>query len=57
LVNVFHAFKIRKNLVSTNILSKKGFKIILESDKVIVTKSIVFLKKGYFYDSMFKFDI
>jgi hypothetical protein len=54
---VFHAFKIRKNLVSTNILSKKGFKIILESDKVIVTKSIVFLKKGYFYDSMFKFDI
>ena len=39
LVNVFHVLEIRKNLVSANLLSKKGFKIVLKSDKVIVTKS------------------
>jgi len=55
LVNVFHVFKIRnkKNLVSTSLLNKKGFKIILESDKVIVTKSWMFMRKGYSCNGMF----
>jgi hypothetical protein len=57
LVNVFHVPGIWKNLVSTNISSKKRFKIILESDKVIVTKSVVFLGKDYSCDDMFKFNI
>jgi hypothetical protein len=54
---VFHVPEIRKNLVSTNISSKKGFKNILKSNKVIVTKSGVFLGKGYSCDDMFKFNI
>jgi hypothetical protein len=56
LVNVFHVLKIRKkkkNLVSTSLLNKKGFKIILESDKVIVTKSWMFMRKGYSCNGMF----
>jgi hypothetical protein len=48
LVNVFHVPKIRKNLVSASLLSKKGFKIVLESDKVIVTKSRMFVGKKLF---------
>jgi len=57
LLNVFHVPKIRKNLVSASLLSKKEFKIVLESDKVIVTKSEMFVGKGYSCDDMFKFSI
>jgi len=55
---VFHFSKIRKkNLVFASLLSKKGFEIVLESDKVIVTKSGMFIKNGYSCDDMFKFSI
>jgi hypothetical protein len=54
---VFHIPEIRKNLVSASLLSKKGFKIVFESDKIIVTKSGKFVGKGYSYDDMFKFSI
>ena len=47
----------KKNLIFTNLLSKKGFKIVLDSNKVIVTKSGMFMGKGYSYDGMFKFII
>jgi hypothetical protein len=49
--------KLEKNLASTNLLSKKGFKIVLEYDKVIVTKSEVFMGKSYSCDDMFKLNI
>jgi hypothetical protein len=54
---VFHIPEIRKNLVSASLLSKKGFKIVFESDKIIVTKSGMFVGKGYSCDDMFKFSI
>jgi hypothetical protein len=57
LLNVFHVPEIRKNFVYASLLSKKGFKIVLESDKVIVTKSGMFVGKGYSCDDMFKFSI
>jgi len=58
LVNVFHVREIRKkNLVSTNLLSKKIFKIVLESDKVITTKSEMLVEKCYSCNNMFKFSI
>ena len=57
LLNAFHVPKIRKNLVSASLLSNKEFKIVLESDKVIVTKSEMFVGKGYSCDDMFKFSI
>ena len=57
LLNVFHVPEIRKNLVSASLLSKKGFKIVLEFDKVIVTKNEMFVGKSYSCDGMFKFSI
>jgi hypothetical protein len=54
---VFHTPKIRKNLVSASLLSKKGFKIVLESDKVIFTKNEMFVGNDYSCDDMFKFSI
>ena len=57
LLNMFHVPEIRKNLLFVSLLSKKGFKILLDSDKVIVTMSGMFVGKGYSYDGMFKFSI
>ncbi|KAG7564246.1 Zinc finger CCHC-type [Arabidopsis suecica] len=38
LTNVLHVPEIRKNLISGSLLSNKGFKIVFESDKVVLTK-------------------
>ncbi|KAL0451904.1 UNVERIFIED_CONTAM: hypothetical protein Slati_1168500 [Sesamum latifolium] len=55
LTNVLHVPEIRKNLVSAALLCKKGLKAVIESDKLIFTKSGVFVGKGYYCDGMFKF--
>ncbi|KAL0413455.1 UNVERIFIED_CONTAM: hypothetical protein Sradi_1547200 [Sesamum radiatum] len=39
LTNVLHVPEIRKNLVSAALLCKKGLKTVIESDKLIFTKS------------------
>ena len=57
LLNVFHVPDLKKNLVSVNLLCKKGFKVVLESDKVVITKNGVFVGKGYTCNGMFKFSI
>uniref|UniRef100_A0A2N9GCP6 Uncharacterized protein n=1 Tax=Fagus sylvatica TaxID=28930 RepID=A0A2N9GCP6_FAGSY len=38
LTNVYHVPDIKKNLVSTSLLSKNGVKAVLESDKLILSK-------------------
>ena len=40
LLNVFHVPDLKKNLVAANLLCKKGFKVVLESDKVVITKNV-----------------
>ena len=57
LVNVLHVPDIRKNLMSANVLNKKGFKVVLESDKLILSKNGMFVGKGYSCDGMFKLSI
>ena len=57
LVNVFYVPELRKNLVSASLLCKKGFKVVLESDNVIVSKNGVFVGKGYSSNGMFKLSI
>ncbi|XP_072066951.1 uncharacterized protein [Arachis hypogaea] len=47
LINVLHVPDLRKNLVSVSLLCKKGFKVVMESDKVILLKHDVFIGKGY----------
>jgi len=54
---VFHIPKIRKNLVFANFLSKKGLNSVLESDKVIIITSEMFVEKGYSCDDIYKFSI
>ena len=45
--DVLYIPDIRKNLISRSILSKKGFRIIFESDKFVLTKDGMYVGKGY----------
>nr|GEX71289.1 ATP-dependent DNA helicase PIF1-like [Tanacetum cinerariifolium] len=45
LKNVLHVPEIRKNPVSGSLLSKNGFKLVFESDKVVLTKSGMYIGK------------
>lgn len=57
LVNVLHVPDIRKNLVSASLLCKKGFKTVLDSDKLILFKNGLFVGKGYSCNGMFKLSV
>jgi len=45
--NVCHVSEIRKNLVSTGLLVKNGFKCVYVSDKVVISKNEMYIGKGY----------
>jgi len=57
LLNVYHVPDMKKNLMSATLLSKKGFKIVIESDHVIVSKNGIFVGKGYNCNGMCKLSI
>ena len=57
LTNVFHVPKIKKNLVSANLLYKSGLKVVLESNKLILSKNGIFVGNGYITDGMHKLSI
>jgi len=40
LTDVMHIPTLTKNLITGPILSKKGFKIVFESDKFVITKGV-----------------
>ncbi|KAK9089610.1 hypothetical protein Scep_028692 [Stephania cephalantha] len=46
LLNVLYVPEIRKNLVSGPLLNKKGFKLVFESDKFVLTKGGMYVGKG-----------
>ena len=56
LSNVLYVPEIRKNLVSGWLLNKFGF-CLVESDKVVLTKSGMFVGKGYALNGMFKLSV
>jgi hypothetical protein len=47
LKNVQHVPTTRKNLVSVSLLLRDGFKVVLESNKVVMSKYEQFIGKGY----------
>ena len=52
--DVLHVPDIRKNLIFGSILSKKGFRMIFESDKFVLTKGGIYVGKGYLVDDFLK---
>ena len=57
LSNVLHVPNITKNLISGPILSNKGFKLVFESDKFVITKGGVYVGKGYLDQGLFKLSV
>ena len=57
LTNVYHVPNIKKNLVSASLLSKNGVKVVIESDRLILSKNGVFVGKGYSCNDMYKLSI
>ncbi|GJW79897.1 retrovirus-related pol polyprotein from transposon TNT 1-94 [Tanacetum coccineum] len=57
LSNVLHVPNITKNLISGPILSNKGFKLVIGSDKLVITKGGVYVGKGYLDEGLFKLSV
>lgn len=53
--DVLYASEIRKNLVSESMWNKHRFHILIESDKVLLTKSGMYIWKGS--ATMFKLNV
>ena len=49
--------EIRKNLVSGSLLNKHGFKLVFESNKFVLSKSGMYVGKGYVSDGMWKLNV
>ena len=54
---MLHIPDICKNLISESTLSKKGFRMIFESNKFVFTKGRVYMGNGYLVDGLFKANI
>nr|GEX72152.1 zinc finger, CCHC-type [Tanacetum cinerariifolium] len=57
LFNVLYVSKLRKNLISGLVLNKCGYKQVYESDKYILSKSVVFVGFGYYNNEMFMLNL
>ncbi|KAL0458245.1 UNVERIFIED_CONTAM: hypothetical protein Slati_0451700 [Sesamum latifolium] len=51
--DVLYVPSLRRNLISGSLLNKAGLKIVLEADKVIITKNGDFVGKRYMLDGLF----
>jgi hypothetical protein len=57
LKNVQHVHSINKNLVSGSLLCRDGFKLVFESNKVVISKYGQFIGKGYECGGLFRLSL
>ena len=57
LTNVLYVPEIRKNLVSGSLLNSHGFRLVFESDKFVLSKSEMYVGKGYMSGGMWKLNV
>jgi hypothetical protein len=55
--NVQHVPSMNKNLVSGSLLCRDGFKVVLDSNKVVISKHGQFIGKGYECGGLFHFSL
>ena len=55
--DVLHVLEIEKHFVSGSLLSKKGFRLVFESNNFVLTKSGIYVGKGYMSDGLFKMNV
>ena len=57
LTNVLFVPDIRRNLISGTLLCANGFKMVIKSQTVILSKNGIFVGKSYVKDDMFKMNV
>ncbi|CAM8943434.1 unnamed protein product [Rhodiola kirilowii] len=57
LTNVSYVPDVRKNLVSGTLLTSHGFKMVFESQKVVLSKNGMYVGRGYVKDGMWKLNV
>jgi hypothetical protein len=57
LKNVQHPPSINKNLISGSLLCQDGFKLVFESNKVVISRYDQFIVKGYDSRGLFRFSL
>ena len=57
LKDVLYVPEIRKNLVSESLLDRHGFRLVIESGKLVLTKSGIYVGKGYECGGMYKLNV
>ncbi|WVZ50711.1 hypothetical protein U9M48_001943 [Paspalum notatum var. saurae] len=57
LKNMQHVPSMNKNLVSGSLLLRDGFKVVLESNKVVVSRHGLFIGKGYVSGGLFRLSL
>ena len=57
LKDVLYTPSMRKNLMSSFLLAKAGFKQIVGSDQYVIVKKGIFVGKGYACDGMFNLNV
>ncbi|BBN67288.1 hypothetical protein Prudu_35S000400, partial [Prunus dulcis] len=55
LKDVRHVPAVRRNLISGSSLVKQGYKIVMESNRIVITRNDVFIGKGYIIKFLLKF--
>ena len=55
--NVLYVPEICKNLVFGSLLSNHGFRMVFESDKFVLSKSGMYIGRGYMRDGMWKLNV
>ena len=57
LTNVLYVLEIHKNLVSGSLLNSHRFWLVFKSDKFVLSKSGMYVGKGYMSDDMWKLNV
>ena len=57
LTNVLYVSEIQKNLVSSSLLNNNGFRLVFESNKFVISKSGMYVGKGYMNNGMWKLNV
>ena len=57
LTNVLYVPEIQKNLVSGSLLNSHGFRMVFEFEKFVLSKSGIYVEKGYMSDGMWKLNV
>ena len=56
-MDVLYVSDLRKNLVSRSQLVQREYKIILDCNKIMITKNNTFIGRGYVCEGLFKLNI